>query len=81
MFVCEAVTRQRILYICLFRGRCPTTGLHSTILWFHCRDNYIAVSQNIFIIQQVVIEGKRISSQFHCLHDPSAFLKEEVTEK
>jgi hypothetical protein len=33
MFAYEAVTKQWLLYICLSRGRCPTTGLTATI-WY-----------------------------------------------
>jgi hypothetical protein len=32
MLVCEAVTLQRLLYSCFFRGRCLATGLHATML-------------------------------------------------
>jgi hypothetical protein len=32
MFVCEAVTQQRLLHTRLFQGRCPATGPHATIL-------------------------------------------------
>jgi hypothetical protein len=31
MFVYEAVIQQRLLYIRLFRGRCPATGLHARV--------------------------------------------------
>lgn len=31
IFICESITQQRYLYICLTRGRCPATGLHLTI--------------------------------------------------
>jgi hypothetical protein len=31
MLVCAAVTWQRLLYSCLFRGRCLATGLHVTM--------------------------------------------------
>jgi hypothetical protein len=27
----KALTQQRLLYICLFRGRCPATGQHATL--------------------------------------------------
>jgi hypothetical protein len=30
-FVCEAVNQQRLLFICLSRSRCSTTGLHAIV--------------------------------------------------
>jgi hypothetical protein len=32
MYVCEAFTQQRLLYIYLSRGRFPATGQHATLL-------------------------------------------------
>jgi hypothetical protein len=31
MFLCQAVTQQRLFYIHLSRCRCPATGLHATV--------------------------------------------------
>jgi hypothetical protein len=33
--VCEAVTQQQLLYICLFRSTCPATNLHATIYFWN----------------------------------------------
>jgi hypothetical protein len=32
LYVCEVVTQQRLLYVCLSHCHCPATGLHATIL-------------------------------------------------
>jgi hypothetical protein len=33
MLVCQVVTQWRMLYSCIFRCRCPATGLHATTLY------------------------------------------------
>jgi hypothetical protein len=57
MFFCEAVTQQRRLYICLFRGRYPATGLHATIL-----------NNNKFGNQEHADEHKSKSRNVLCRH-------------
>jgi hypothetical protein len=38
MFVCEAVTQLRLLYIYLSRGRCPAAALYAAVLSFNTID-------------------------------------------
>jgi hypothetical protein len=46
MFVCEAVTQQRPLYICFSRGRCPETDLNATVLNNDTFDNQERVDKS-----------------------------------
>jgi hypothetical protein len=66
MFICEAVTRQQLLYICLFRGSCPATVLHVTTtkitILITNELNFHTLCHNRTVITSTIVSLKRHGS-------------------
>jgi hypothetical protein len=59
MLVCEAVTWQRLLYSCFFRGRCLSTGVHATI-YFRLRWNLLSCPTSLSLHVSAVYGHRQV---------------------